>query len=353
MFEGIEGLNLDNDFYRSIVGGNSLFNFLPKESVDGRDELDPSRTYRFNSYGYRGEELKQGAKFVSAGCSFTYGLGIPEDAIWANIIARDLNLTHNSVAKSGASIGWIVEKLFNYFKEFGHPKYLICLMPDAKRFVVPVDGIILTSDKNKKTKNIGMDGSRGGRGEFLYNEVSKSMSEMCLVNFLKRPYNIRDIYTPDMGYYNSIRSIRVLEQYCKAVGIKFLWSTWDFEFAFHLEKINQDSELKFNSYFPINTFFYRKKEKDLYKDAIFTLNVSEDQDVDRYLDCIENHNGSICSCYCSCHEGLIDVYGVENFHAGTDSTYGEQFSHPGAHLHAHYAARMIEALRLKYTSDFM
>jgi hypothetical protein len=345
MFEGIEGLDLHNDFYRSIVNGNTLFNFLPKSSAEGVDELDPTRVYRFNSHGYRGQELKENAKFLSAGCSFTYGLGLPEDAIWPNVVAKSLNLTHNSIAKSGASVGWIVEKLFNYFKEFGRPEYLVCLMPDAKRFIVPVDGTILTSDKNKETKNIGMPGSYGSDNKFLYNEVSKKLSELSSVNFLKRPYNVRDFYTPEMGYYNSIRSLRALEQYCEAVGIKLLWSTWDFEFAFHLAKINQDPELKFNNYFPINTFFYRKKEKNLYKDAIFTLDINKSEEIDQYLYCIEKHSDSSCSCYLSCHEELIDVYELDSFFSGTDATYGRQFSHPGAHLHVHYAERVIEVLK--------
>ena len=346
MFEGIDGLDLKNNFYRNIVDGNNLLIASDKDS-SFYDRLDPDRLYYQNRHGYRGKEFLPNAKLVSAGCSFTYGLGIPEEAIWSNIVAEKLNLSHNKIAKSGASISFIVEKLFNYFNEFGNPKYLICLFPDAKRFVVPVDGKILTNDTETKVDNFGEIGTRGEPGQFIYNEVSKSFHELSSQKYLKRPYNIRNIYTAEIGYYTSIRHLRMLEQYCKSAGITFLWATWDFEFSLHLAKINLENDLKFNNYFDINTFFYRKNENNFYKDVIFNVNINMENETIKYLNCIAHHENTECSCYLNCHSDLIDKYGEFNFHVGTDTTRGVAWSHPGCHLQAHYADRFLEELKSK------
>lgn len=344
-FEGIDTLNLKNNFYRSIVDGNSLKKFGDNNDfILASDITDPGRKYRYNSYGYRGPEFIKNAELVTAGCSFTHGTGVPEEAIWSNVVAENLKLNVNNISKPGASIGWIIEKLFNYFKEFGNPKHLLCLFPDAKRFIVPIDGKILTNDKEKNSgKNGGEPGTRGDLGQFLYNEVSKPTVDIYKTNFLKRPYNVREFYTAEIGYYNSIRQIRMLEQYCKEAKINLLWSTWDFEFSFHLKEINLIKTLKFNNYFQINTFFYRKKEKnELPKDAIFNINVSNSNEVEGYLNCCREHVDVSCSCFnSSCHLDLIEKYGEANFHVGSDIT-DNNWSHPGCHLQAHYADRFLE-----------
>lgn len=345
MFEGIDGVDLTDNFYRSVMGGNSLSVGLDESKLNGVDPLDPDRQYRFNSLGFRGPEFVSKAELVTAGCSFTYGMGVSEDSVWSKAVATDLGLTHNNLAKPGASISWIVEKLFNYFNEFGHPKYLLCLFPDAKRFIVPADGKVLAKDKNKKTLNYGEHGSHGRDGQFLYNEVAKSTSEMTSISLIRRPYNIRDIYTSELGYYSAIRQIRILEQYCKATGIKLLWSTWDFELSFHLDKLQSDEALRFESYFNIDTFFYRKQEDGAFKDAIFNVDLSSMDSIDSYLNCINDHGEVYCSCYLSCHSELIEKVGEENFHIGTDLNYGKCCSHPGAHLHMHYAEKFLDAFK--------
>jgi hypothetical protein len=348
MFEGIAGLDLTNNFYKSIVNGNSLSLGFNQYKLDQVDPLDPGREYAFNSHGFRGPEFIKNAELVTAGCSITYGLGLPEYGTWADMFGSSLGLTHNNIAKSGASVGFVVEKLFNYFNEFGHPKYLVCFFPDAKRFVVPVDGKVLTRDEEKDTANYGEIGSHGEEGQYLYNQIGKSNSEILSVKFLKRPYNFRDIYTPEFGYYTSIRYLRMLEQYCKTAGINFLWSTWDFEFSLHLSTINSLPDLKFNNYFDINTFFYRKLENDAYKDVIFDLDISSDLEINKYIGCLNQHRTTSCSCYSVCHTDLIEKYTDKNFYLGTDLNHGGWRAHPGCHLHVHYAERFLEVFKDRF-----
>lgn len=349
MIQGIPSFSLNNNFHRSIVDGNAL-RLRGTQTGSVVSEYDPGREYRINSFGYRGQEFSKDAKILAAGCSFTFGTGADEAAIWPSVLAKTLNLTHNNLSKSGASISWIVEKVFNYFKEFGHPEYLFCLFPDTKRFIAPVDGILLTKDQEINPKNLGEPGSLGAPGQYLYNEMGKNYDEIVSSKYLKRPYNIRDLHTPELGLYLAVRQIRILEQYCKSANIKFLWGTWDFELSYYVSQINSEEDLRFSNYAKLDTLFYKKREDNRYRDAIFTVDMGIESEALRYVDCINSHDNIECSCFHrGCHSDLVEIYGERDFNTGSDTTYGDMIAHPGAHLHAHYAEKFIEQLMLKFS----
>lgn len=346
----IEDFTLDNNFYYSIVDGGSLdLRGAAKGNVINPD--DPDRVYKVNSYGYRGKEFSAGDDLLVAGCSYTFGLGVPDETVWHNLLAEEMGLSKSSsISKPGASISWIVEKIFAYFSEFGHPKYLLCLLPDPHRFVVPLDGVVLDEDPNAK-RAVGESGTFGVGAQRLYNSKAKHPKDMADTKYIKKPYNIRDIYTSEMALYGAIRSIRLLEQYCKGMGIKLIWSTWDGGFLKYLEKIQSSKKLKFKNFFDLNMIHYKKKFSDgRYIDLIYHGNINN---VDSYFyDCIQYHVDIDCNCPASCHRELIDVYGEENFFLGTDTARGEEYSHPGIHVQRHYADRFIEQLMLEFPNDF-
>lgn len=345
----IEDFNLENKFYYSIADGRSLKITGGPVGTLYLDD-DPGREYRVNSYGYRGGEFSKKSNLLVAGCSFTYGMGIPEERIWGNVVEKTLALsTSSSVSRPGASISWIVEKLFGYFYEFGNPEYLVCLFPDAHRFVVPLDGVILEGDPSAKNPK-GEVGTHGIGGQRFFNAQAKHPSVLKEIKYLKRPYNIRELYTPELGLYEAIRSIRLLEQYCSQTGIKLIWSTWDGAFSSYLNKINKVESLKFENFFDLNIVVHKSLEPGNYKYLVY--NDSLHNPDSQYFECLRLHNARNCSCPANCHQDLIEQYGEKNFHIGTDSGRGEEYAHPGIHAHAHYAERFIEELMLRYPHDF-
>lgn len=338
----IFNFDLRDDFYKTLLDGKSFKKIFDKEG-EYTTVIDPKQSYRANTYGYRSNEFSSKTNLLSAGCSFTFGLGVPEDAIWSNILAKKLGLSVANISRPGASIPWIVETIFTYFEKFDHPEYLLCLFPDETRTMAIVDGKIVAGPKKYQESKNGIYGTRGvDEEQYVYDLKVRTFEEfLSTPSYIKRPYNAASLYTYEYSVYHSIRAIRRLEQYCKLAGIKFAWSTWDSSFNELLINVNKEEDLKFNNFFELGVSFYKKQENKLFKDAIFR----NEQDL---ANCARDHDDEArvaCSCYLNCHSELIELYGLANFHTGTDSWHGEIFSHPGVHLQTHFAEKFIDRMQ--------
>jgi hypothetical protein len=334
--------DLEDDFYKTLVDGKSFKKVIDKEG-EYTSVLDPKQSYRANTYGYRSDEFSSGVSLLAAGCSFTFGIGVPEDAIWSNVLSKKLGLSVANISRPGASVPWIVETVFTYFEKFGHPEYLLCLFPDETRAMAIVDGKIVTGPKKYQENKNGIYGTRGvDDKQYVYDFRVKTFEEfLASPSYIKRPYEASSTYTQEYATYHSIRAIRRLEQYCKLAGIKLAWSTWDSSFNDLLIKIDKEKDLKFDNFFELGVSFYKKQENGMFKDAIF----HNEEDL---ANCARDHNDEAkiaCSCYLDCHSELIELYGSANFHTGTDAWHGDIFSHPGAHLQAHFAEKFIDRVR--------
>jgi hypothetical protein len=60
-------------------------------------------TYKFNSNGFRSAEFATSESIVFLGCSFTIGIGLPEDKTFASIVSRSLNLDCYNLGQGGSS----------------------------------------------------------------------------------------------------------------------------------------------------------------------------------------------------------------------------------------------------------
>jgi hypothetical protein len=345
----IENFNLDNDFYYSLVDGASLkLKGVPTGVVTNSTDL--ARLYNVNSYGYRGKEFSSDDRLVVAGCSYTYALGVPEETSWHELVSKELNLSKSSsVAKIGASISLIVEKLFSYFSEFGNPEYLLCLFPDPHRYAAPLDGVVLDFDGERRWWLM-EPGTSGTGPQITYNYRAQATKRLVETSYIKRPYDIKQIYTPEMTLHTSIRAIRTLEQYCKVAGIKLLWTTWDDAFVRYLDVIQKNNELKFSDYFDLNFINYKKKVPSGYRYNIYNEKIMSTDS--KFYHCSRDHKEIDCNCSLDCHQELIDIYGERNFLIGTDKVEHESDAHPGIHTHRHYADRFIEELTLQYPNKF-
>lgn len=333
--------DLQNDFHYSIFEGNSLR--IRGSTVGSAKVFDaPAQEYIQNSYGYRGGEFSSSYKLLTAGCSFTYGVGVPQSATWSSQISKRLNMeTSAPVAGPGASVAWIVEKLFAYFAEFGHPKYLLCLFPDHYRTAIPIDGEAL----GVKADNLGGElrgeyGSFGVGSQRIYmHHVIGNQDPKDLPKFSRKPHDVEDIYTEEITVFEAVRAIRYLEQYCSAVGINLHWTTWDDVFGHYIEEANKVEKLKFKNFFSLGFFTRKKVTSSGVEDVIFYG--------DRYA-----KSPTFEYCPVDCHEELKNLYGEKNYNLGTDVSRGEENTHPGIHVQAHYADRFIEQLMLEYPHEF-
>ncbi len=297
-------------------------------------EDDPKRIYENNSNGFRSKKELEKTPLLFAGCSVTYGVGVSIENIWATQVAKLLNLDHTNIGKSGASTGHIVNSIFKYVETYGNPEYLFCLFPDYKRFYVPVDDVFYAeklNNKNKVPTNIEKESSESNKKFFqtIYLGVEKEKNN----KLIKLPYDYKRVFSDDLAIYDAMKSIRYLEQYCRAADIKLFWATWDPVFNGLVIDSQLEPDTRFEKFFNLydHNFDYSriKLSENSIKEIFF----------DNYADfelCLSSHinPGVECTCGTLCHAEIKKEFPDEYF-AGTDSALGHP--HFGAHWHRHAA----------------
>lgn len=329
----LDNYTLDN--YKRYVLNKKLF-FSPPESEPKTYQMqsDPVSWYSVNSYGSRSEEFKEGTELLAAGCSFTFGSGISDvNNLWWNKVADSLGFSRSSISFPGVSITWLVDRIFEYFYSFGHPKYLLCLMPDLYRMEVPIEGETLKSDGNS------VHGTSSWNGDKYFSPYNHHEHVTNKSKYLKRPFNFNEVISTDLVIESSIRSIRHLEAYCKTAGITLIWSSWDYDLEVLAKKL-QETDLNFENYISLGgpTFNVYTKQLDHYKEVLFHDQESKDK-------CKLLHEYVECDCYIKCHEKERHEFDNDSlFDCGTDTENGVFHAHHGVHMQVHYYETFLKKL---------
>jgi hypothetical protein len=97
--------------------------------------LDPDAiTYRINSSGFRSEEFDPRAdSLVSLGCSYTIGIGLPEQATWPCLVSQALGLKNYNLAWGGTSADTCF-MLADHWLPILRPKLVVMAAPPKHRF---------------------------------------------------------------------------------------------------------------------------------------------------------------------------------------------------------------------------
>jgi hypothetical protein len=173
--------------------------------------------YAQNDYGYRCDNFskeKATQNFLFAGCSYTYGLGIPYEFTWAHKLNKDLGLKNfYNLSIPGRSFQIIVNDIYRYIRMFGKPKAVFAMFPNLER-----DHIVnFRSNQSLGTyyevENVNLlhFSSKNTRIIFDSEEDFKKFQDYMKVE--KMSYN----------FYNAIAA---LEDYLESLGVTFLWTTW-------------------------------------------------------------------------------------------------------------------------------
>lgn len=291
-------ISLLDDYYLNLFGGDRFIATPHSNESEYRiSEIDSINSYRGNLEGYRSDQFTQNADLLLAGCSYTYGTGVPESARWGDLFASSIGKHPYTLARPGMSIGSIVEELFLYFRVYGNPKNLVVLFPDPFRLKTPVDGDLITLNEADGRGEYGTISDGDPRKKFTTVATNYSYSYNSGISIIKRPFNVEVISGMDTAVYESIRSIRYLEQYCLASNIKLMWATWRDDFNTFISD-NQNT-LKFKYYVELPI---------------------------REINQTANH--------ADCHVDLLEKY-PEMFYQAAD------IYHPGTHQHAHFAREFL------------
>lgn len=92
-------------------------------------------TYKFNSQGFRCEEFTEEPSVMFLGCSFTFGLGVPNENIWPTLVAQSLGLKSVNLGQAGGSHDAAFRLCHRWINQI-KPKVCILLSPPMYRIEV-------------------------------------------------------------------------------------------------------------------------------------------------------------------------------------------------------------------------
>lgn len=106
-----------------------------REYFRSKGWLEPDAiTYRINSAGFRSEEFDpQANSMISLGCSYTIGIGLPEQSTWSYLVAQALGLKNYNLAWAGTSADTCF-MLAEYWLPVLQPKLVVMAAPPKHRF---------------------------------------------------------------------------------------------------------------------------------------------------------------------------------------------------------------------------
>ena len=197
-------------FYYNI---SNQINNEPKE-ITLPNDINHIVKYRINKHGYRGKNFLENKEILTLGCSHTFGMGIPEDFIWPQVFSNKTNIEFYNLGTPGDSLQGQVYKAFQYFKEFGHPKFIFGFFPYG-RMELPY----IPNAFGKKYN----DGSFDDGKEIPI--IQKIIFEgNDLEKYSKIPHNPTSVLPKELSIFYNFMFIQILEQYCKTNNIELIWT---------------------------------------------------------------------------------------------------------------------------------
>jgi len=294
-----EMFNLFLDKIEKIYDGPTIMNPL----MNHDEVLDTTNDYHLNTLGYRSSEFeKDKTDIVAAGCSISFGMGVPEDGLWPDMIKKSTGMSVANLSIPGNSTIKLVKRIIKYCEEYGDPKFVLCLFPDFFRFLFVVD-----NDFHKTTRSANSPKIQGLKIRNIHSDaiLHKDSSVVSPAILVKTPFSIEESISPHYGIFQSLNAIFFLESYCKAKGIKLIWTTWDSTTSLVLDQL-----LKYKN-FDLKAYV---KVEELQRGMSHPNMIAEN---------CNKHNDDKMMNYAS-------------WPLGTDLPHNN-FIHPGVHFHRHIA----------------
>lgn len=186
-------MNIYQDIFVFPQNSQILKNNTSKEAYSDNFPADFFKhddiSYTTNEFGFRSDHLGSG-DFLFAGCSHTFGVGLPIETIWPKVLNDLLDGNgFSNVGMPGASIDLICYNVIRYLENFKKPKAVFILFPDFYRKLIVHNQKVLTEFTITKKTGINAD----------------------------------DI---EENIFKSFMAIKNLESYCDAISVPLLYSSW-------------------------------------------------------------------------------------------------------------------------------
>lgn len=332
-------LEFTGDFKEAIFGKSIMKMPLPSKpgGWDIQTDYDPLNEYSLNNYGYRGPDFSNEVDILTAGCSFTFGIGVPDNGTWSHRLSEILGASYVNVSMPGASVEWVVDSIYRYIETFGAPKRgIVAFLPDILRH-----DVVLNARLNEAVDTSDIDFVPRYYSDDLQLKVMSYTPRMYPApNFIKRPYPVEHTLILEEAVKSSIVKIRDLERFCKHAGIKLIWSSWSDTLVW----LNRDmtDEYSFDNYIPLEglanwkSHLHRLEQTEEDPEGIADYKLNHDEHEDNEYGCSYDRllSGN-CICFSECHFDRLAEF-PESFHSATDR-YRPGNSHYGVHRYLHVA----------------
>lgn len=266
--------------------------------------VDEHNTYKINSLGLRGE-VYENPDILASGCSITFGLGVPEEARWSNLLGNLANKNVMNLGNPGGSVKTICQQIIQYCMNTTMPKQIFCLMPDLFRNMVVVDrDFYKTKIPNK---NIGQ---RDILELTFCNPKVIVYEDNVYMEIIDKKY-IENATSPHQLILDAINYIYILESFCLLNNIKLYWTTWHLASSTILTELMKLENFKLKNFSPFM----------LYNEA---------ENLNQYTEslCSSSHNSEFKNHLCW-PKG--SDYSVVSYKKAPDC------AHPGIHFQYHVA----------------
>jgi hypothetical protein len=188
-------------------------------------DLTYSVKYKINEHGYRGKNFLENKEILTLGCSQTFGMGIPENFIWPQVFSDKTNTEFHNLASPGDSLQGQVYKAFQYFKEFGHPKFILGFFPIA-RMELPYIPNVFGKINHDGSSDDGKQKPIIQRIRFETNS-DHWLKGSKIQKYSKIPHNPENVIPIQISIFYNFMFIQILEQYCKTNNINLIWTFYD------------------------------------------------------------------------------------------------------------------------------
>jgi hypothetical protein len=122
---------------------------IPYENIHRHSWEHEDFNYKFSNLGFRDGDMPSHVNLAAFGCSYTFGVGLPEDKIWHKVLAKKQNCKTYNFGQPGASIKAIVD-IFSIVCNHVKIDKAVVLLPAYHR--------VLIASQHLSEKNIALVG---------------------------------------------------------------------------------------------------------------------------------------------------------------------------------------------------
>lgn len=205
-FDNLSYILPDRPKHKYLIKQEGEYLYYSTHGETDKDNKDFG--YRVNKYGFRTNKFnklsKDNINIITAGCSVTFGMALPEEKIWPTILKnriKNKNIHLDNIGIPGIDSIQEIRNIYIYNEKYGKPDYIFLCLPPIYRF----PDLEKQSNALSTKQEIGWIPTKDALEDYIYR------------NFRKYSIHI----------FHSIATMKNFEQYCYDTGIKLYWFSWD------------------------------------------------------------------------------------------------------------------------------